>query len=81
MDIWTNQIEYEKLDMNIEKILNNIKKKKIESLPSYVPRDGIINRGMRNIGVLDGTSHFIELFRVNKILKKRNIAMFMQTYS
>ena len=62
----------EKLDMNIEKILKNIKKKKIESLPSYVPRDGILNRGMRNIGVLDGTSHFIELFRVNKILKKKD---------
>ncbi len=32
-------------------------------LPEFVPSHDIYERGLRNIGILDGTSHFIELYK------------------
>ena len=39
-----------------------------ESLPAFVPGHNIFERGGKCLGVLDGTSHFIELFQVERIL-------------
>ena len=60
-----------KLNINTKTIIEIIGKKKIKSLPNYIPNDGLISRGLKNIGVLDGTSHFIELFRVMDLKKKK----------
>jgi len=37
-----------------------------ESLPEFVPGHDIYKRGGKCIGVLDGTSHFIELFQLDR---------------
>jgi RNA-splicing ligase RtcB len=60
----------EKISSNINKIISIFSKRRPKSLPSYIPNYKILERGQKNIGVLDGTSHFIELFKVKKIIKK-----------
>lgn len=45
-------------------IVNSFPGERPESLPDFVPNCDIFDRGKKCIGVLDGTSHFIELFRV-----------------
>ena len=70
-----NRIEnfgYERLDFRSKDLLKIIDQSKIKFLPKYIPSDGIYKRGFRNIGILDGTSHFIELFKVKKIKKKKD---------
>jgi len=61
-----------KLNINTKTIIEIVSKKKIKSLPNYIPNDGFTSRGLKNIGVLDGTSHFIELFRVMDLKKKKD---------
>lgn len=63
---------YERLDFRSKDLLKIIDQSKIKFLPKYIPSDGIYNRGFKNIGILDGTSHFIELFKVKKIKKKKD---------
>jgi len=43
-----------------------------KDFPSFVPDHDIYESGKKCIGVLDGTSHFIELFKVDKSLNLKN---------
>lgn len=44
-----------------------------ENLPPFVPEHKLLSAGKKNLGVLDGTSHFIEFFKVDKNIKN-NVA-------
>ena len=41
--------------------------KKPRLLPDFVPNTDIMDRSQKTLGVLDGTSHFIELYKIGKI--------------
>ncbi len=56
-----------------KKILRILKKKKFNfKFPNFVPHQSIIKRSSYCIGVLDGTSHFIELYKVKTSAQKIN---------
>lgn len=55
-----------------KKLLRILKKKKFNfKFPNFVPHQSILKRSSYCIGVLDGTSHFIELYKI-KASAKRN---------
>jgi tRNA-splicing ligase RtcB (3'-phosphate/5'-hydroxy nucleic acid ligase) len=59
-----------------ENIASFFPKSRPKNLPSFVPDHDVYKSGKKCIGVLDGTSHFIELFKVDKSLnleKEKNL--------
>lgn len=52
-------------DLKIDSFFSN---KRPKNLPDFVPGHDIYERGRKCIGVLDGTSHFIELFKVENFV-------------
>ena len=68
----------ENLKVNINKLIQFFSKKKSKSIPFYVKEYDLLKAAKKNLGVLDGSSHFIEFFKVKKIVetnlcKKLNI--------
>ena len=54
---------------HIDQVRNAFPAERSPSLPDFVPGHDLFERGVRCLGVLDGTSHFIELFRHEESIK------------
>lgn len=55
---------------DFNEIINAFPDGRDDLLPEFVPNHDIFDRGKKCIGVLDGTSHFIELFKVDQTVSK-----------
>jgi len=55
---------------NFIEVENAFPDERSQLLPEFVPNHDIFDRGKKCIGTLDGTSHFIELFKVNQTINK-----------
>jgi len=53
---------------NVDEIMDAFSDSDPNNLPVFVPSSDVFEQGKKCIGVLDGTSHFIELFNVEKII-------------
>lgn len=53
------------------KIINILPKEKPNNLPEFVKSKNVIDAARKCVGVLDGTSHFIDLYKVDEIFNKR----------
>lgn len=51
---------------NLNDVLSLFPERRPERLPAFVPGHNPMERGPRTLGVLDGTSHFIELFSLKE---------------
>ncbi len=49
-------------------VLTLFSEQRPENLPGFIPGHDPMERGGKTLGVLDGTSHFIELFRLNECI-------------
>ncbi len=53
---------------NLDDVLVLFPDQRPARLPDFVPGHDILERGPKTLGVLDGTSHFIELFKLNECM-------------
>lgn len=60
----------QKLNVSLNKLLKYFSNKKSKSIPFYIKEKNLLNAAKKNLGVLDGSSHFIEFFQVKKIFNK-----------
>ena len=60
----------EKINSNVKKFINFYSKKKPNSLPPYIPEYNLFDVAKKSLGVLDGSSHFIEFFKIKKIINQ-----------
>lgn len=57
---------------NLGEIVESFPRERDPSLPEFVPNHDIFDRGIKCIGVLDGTSHFIELFKADESINSEH---------
>lgn len=58
-------------DINdIANIYGAFPKNRPPSLPDFVPAHELAERGKKCLGVLDGTSHFVELYEMDRVLRE-----------
>ena len=59
-----------KLNVSLKNLLKYFSNKKSKSMPKYIKEKNLLSAAKKNLGILDGSSHFIEFFKVKKIIKK-----------
>ncbi len=59
-----------------KELINFTKKRKPKTLPDFIPNTDLIDRAKKTLCVLDGTSHFIELYRLGKVYDYNHLKQF-----